>query len=133
MRLSPEAVLRRFTDILIPGYSSLQLDDETLEIAVGMLDKDPDDETKIRIHQFHEGEQILRKGEPGEIMYLICLGRVGVGRRRFGWGELDYIAYLEAGDVVGEGAVLTGKPRSADVIAKSEIVEAYSLNRDGWL
>ncbi|MEH0073949.1 cation:proton antiporter [Pannonibacter sp. Pt2] len=56
------------------------------------------------------GEYIIRKGEKGDAAYFISSGAAEV-RTAFGTHAVG------RGDVVGEIALLTGQPRSADVVA----------------
>src|SRR5262249_23833053 len=60
------------------------------------------------------GETIIRKGEPGSEMYLICRGDVevldGAGR---------VIAAMREGDCFGEVALLLSEPRTATVRART--------------
>ena len=74
---------------------------------------------------FGDGEAIVRQGEPGESMYVLCSGRVAVviepDRRE--------VARIEKGGYFGEMSLLTGEPRSATVIARGEAV-VLELNAD---
>ena len=66
------------------------------------------------------GELILRRGDPGDSMFVIYRGRVEVrlpGRD----GSMQHVAELNAGSFFGEMALLTGEPRNADVLAASEV------------
>lgn len=69
---------------------------------------------------FAKDTAIVRRGEPGDCMYIVRQGSVRVpifdedGRQRF-------CAYLGPGDFFGEMALLTGEARAADVIADGEI------------
>ena len=56
------------------------------------------------------GDVVIRKGEQADAAYFISSGEVEVkfGRRRI---------RLQAGDFVGEMALLSGQPRSADVVS----------------
>jgi CRP/FNR family cyclic AMP-dependent transcriptional regulator len=63
---------------------------------------------------FPAGAVILKKGEPGEVMYIVKAGTVEV---RDGKRLLDTV---EAGGVVGEVALLDAGDRSATVVAKTD-------------
>jgi len=60
------------------------------------------------------GDTIIRKGEPGSEMYLICRGEVEV---LDGSGKM--VATLHEGDFFGEVALLLSEPRIATVRAKT--------------
>jgi CRP/FNR family cyclic AMP-dependent transcriptional regulator len=62
-----------------------------------------------------EGQVLFDEGDPGESMFVIQSGTVGVFRRV---GDVEVpIAQLGAGELVGEMAVLEGLPRTACAIA----------------
>jgi small-conductance mechanosensitive channel/CRP-like cAMP-binding protein len=66
------------------------------------------------------GELILRRGDPGDSMFVIYRGNVQVwlpGRD----GNPQQVAELKPGNFFGEMALLTGEPRNADVITVSEV------------
>jgi CRP-like cAMP-binding protein len=89
---------------LLAGLSSSQLEDVSRRLS------------PIR---FRQGEVIIREGDPGYEMYFIEAGRVSVVR---GSGpNALLLAELGAGDLFGEMALLTGKPRSATVTALSDL------------
>jgi CRP-like cAMP-binding protein len=76
--------------------------------------------------RFSAGETFIRQGELGDSLYLIVAGTVKVVIR--GVGE---VALREAKSVIGEMAILTHQPRSADCIAISEVT-ALKLSHDAF-
>jgi CRP/FNR family cyclic AMP-dependent transcriptional regulator len=66
--------------------------------------------------RFGAGEMIFRRGDPGSSMIILVQGRLRVGTTSAEGRELT-IGLLGPGSVLGDMAVLDGKPRSADVVA----------------
>lgn len=66
--------------------------------------------------RFAGGDVIVRRGEPGTSLIVLVHGQLRVGATSSEGKELT-IGLLGPGDVLGEMAVLDGKPRSADVVA----------------
>jgi CRP-like cAMP-binding protein len=69
-------------------------------------------------HTFGDGEAIVRQGEPGDSMYVLCSGRVAVVLEP---GHHE-VAVIEQGGYFGEMSLLTGEPRTATVVARGEAV-----------
>ncbi|PYT07028.1 MAG: hypothetical protein DMF60_07955 [Acidobacteria bacterium] len=69
---------------------------------------------------FAPGELILRRGAPGDSMFVIYRGNVEV-RLPNRDGNAQQVAELKPGNFFGEMALLTGEPRNADVVAVSEV------------
>lgn len=77
---------------------------------------------------FTEGEVVVKKGDVGNIFYIIADGQVRV--HDIGLGDASYAdQILKAGDWFGERALMTGEPRAANVTAMSE-VHAYAVDRE---
>lgn len=71
---------------------------------------------------FKANEVIMREGEPGDAFYAIISGSVSVDADDpFSENVKKHIADLSAGTVVGEIAALTREPRTATVIAKTDV------------
>src|SRR5205807_4698785 len=68
----------------------------------------------LRPRAVSPGDVIIKKGDPGSEMYLICRGEVEV---LDGKGQVQ--ATLREGDCVGEVALLLSEPRTATVRAKT--------------
>jgi flavin reductase (DIM6/NTAB) family NADH-FMN oxidoreductase RutF len=73
--------------------------------------------------EYRDGETIYRTGDPGNELFLILEGTVRILR---GGRE---VASFGPGELVGEVAVLDGRPRSADVVAEGE-VRCLAVPRD---
>ena len=74
---------------------------------------------------YHEGQEIFQKGEIGNCMYVIYSGEVGI---------MDHevlLATFGKGDIFGELALLDAEPRSATVVAKSDIL-LFRIDQDDF-
>jgi small-conductance mechanosensitive channel/CRP-like cAMP-binding protein len=78
---------------------------------------------------FARGEVVTRQGADAHHLYMICSGTVSV---RAGDSQAEQeIAQLKAGEFFGEMSLLTGAPRSATVVALTE-VECYRLDAEAF-
>jgi type IV pilus assembly protein PilB len=73
--------------------------------------------TKLRERVYPANTAIVREGASGDAMFIIKNGQVEVKKREQNLGVDLTIATLGMGACFGEMALLTGKPRSATVIA----------------
>jgi glucose-6-phosphate 1-dehydrogenase len=73
------------------------------------------------------GEVIIRKGDPGAEMYLLCRGEVEVLD-----GDSKVRANLREGDCFGEIALLLDEPRTATIRAKS-LCDLFVLDKTDFL
>lgn len=71
---------------------------------------------------YAEGEAVVRRGDAGTAAYVVIAGKVAVG---------DASRLLGPGDLFGEIALLTERPRTADVTAHTD-VELTVLDRDAF-
>jgi small-conductance mechanosensitive channel len=71
--------------------------------------------TRIRV--FGSGEAIVRQGEPGQSMFVVCGGRVSVVLEPSG----QQVATIGKGGYFGEMSLLTGDPRTATVRAAGDV------------
>jgi len=73
--------------------------------------------------QFHDGEQIVKQGEPGDTFFIIVEGKTRVVKNG------APLAELHASDYFGERALLMHEPRAATVEAVGN-VKCMRLDRD---
>jgi CRP-like cAMP-binding protein len=83
-----------------------------------------------RIWSFGKGERIVKQGEFGNSLFLILQGNASVHVRTSDNGQEIVVGNLQEGDFFGEKSLLTGEPRSATVIAETdmEVIEIEKKN-----
>jgi small-conductance mechanosensitive channel/CRP-like cAMP-binding protein len=97
----------------------------------GALDADRIDRLSRRMKMliFGPDETILRQGDPGDSLYVLRSGTVAV---RTGAGETARnVRTMAAGQFFGEMSLMTGAPRSATVVAASD-VECYVVDKEAF-
>jgi small-conductance mechanosensitive channel len=85
---------------------------------------------RLRIAPFVRGEAMTRQGAEAHWLYLISRGDAEV-RVSLDGNLSERVATLHAGDFFGEMGMMTGEPRSATVIALSD-VECYRVDKDAF-
>jgi small-conductance mechanosensitive channel/CRP-like cAMP-binding protein len=81
----------------------------------------------LRSAIYGNNELIIRAGEPGDSMFIIHSGEVGV---RIGLEGLEKeVATLQTGQFFGEMSLMTGEPRRATVAARGD-VECFAVDRE---
>jgi len=80
---------------------------------------------RLGYHRHAAGQVILREGDPGRSFFIIVEGKVRVYKGGAGDGEEITLAQLGEGAFFGEMALLSGAPRTANVVAEedTEILE----------
>jgi HEAT repeat protein len=79
---------------------------------------------------FDDGEALVHEGEPGDELFVILEGRVVVTRREDD-GSTRRIRTYDAGDHIGELAVLRERPRAATVSAEGGRVRTLVIGGEG--
>jgi len=103
----------------VRAYLSQDLADEDLQVLAD----------SAQVKKFTTGADLFREGEAADGLYLIRRGSVTVSRA-IGGKEI-VLAYVAAGNVVGEMALLSGAPRMATVRAAVN-TEAIVLAPDAF-
>lgn len=113
----------------------------TLDMVWGKQSIPTTDLSKIRAFLSNEGEQtfsqgqvIIQEGEPGDSMYYVLSGTVGVYKAHGALNE-KHLASLSAGNFFGEMAVFLNEARSATVVAESSVtlLEIGMSNLDNFI
>ena len=86
--------------------------------------------SEVSIHQFAHGEYLEHEGEIGECFHLLLRGKVEILARGAN-GRTERIRELAAPNVVGEIALLQGIPRTASVVATTD-VEVAVVTKAGF-
>ncbi len=77
----------------------------------------------IKIYSFPKGKEIVYQGEESSDLFIILDGKIRASIFDDEGNEL-VIDLFDEGDFVGELSLIDGKPRSASLIAESEVVVA---------
>ena len=86
--------------------------------------------SRLRVAPFVRGEAITRQGAVAHWLYLITRGDVEV-RVSIAENLSEQIAVLHQGGFFGEMSMMTGEPRSATVIALTDVV-CYRLDKEAF-
>ena len=99
--------------------------------SIEELISDLDDLLQGKMHfnkkEFKKGELLLKEGQLGTECYIILRGKVEVFKHIV--GKKVVLGTLTAGDIVGEMALITAQPRTANVIA-TERTETVVLDKN---
>jgi len=87
--------------------------------------------TFMRLAPFGRGEVITRQNATAHWLYVLTKGEVEVKVRADNGAE-KLVTRMSAPNVFGEMGVVTGEPRTASVIAATE-VECYRLDKEAFL
>jgi len=84
---------------------------------------------KIRVRHFSAGSFVCRQGEPGDSLFIISRGKVGVFREDAPKGKV-FLNTLREGDFFGEFAFFSQSPRSAtaEALEETEILEISKVD-----
>ncbi|MSP23735.1 MAG: mechanosensitive ion channel [Myxococcales bacterium] len=83
---------------------------------------------RLQYTPFAAGEMITREGAVAHFLYIVTAGRAEV---RIGGGDGPVVATITGPDVVGEMGLMTGAPRTASVVAVTDIA-CYRLDKDAF-
>lgn len=99
-----------------------------IDITPEFLKSLPGDEGKrimegLNLLSFSKGETVIEEGDSGDSIYLIKSGRAKVSTHVL--GKVIELAILKRGDIFGEVAFITGRPRTATITAidRLEVLE----------
>ncbi len=85
----------------------------------------------LRRRTFPVGTLLFSKGDPGETMLLICSGDVRIFMHDESGNEITF-RRLGVGQIIGEFALIDGKPRSASAVVTTPL-ETLVLQRADFL
>jgi CRP/FNR family transcriptional regulator/CRP/FNR family cyclic AMP-dependent transcriptional regulator len=85
----------------------------------------------FRRRNYRRGETIMHQGDPGNVVHVVCEGRLKVVLPSEA-GDEAVLTILGPGDVLGEMALLDGEPRSATAVALEPVITA-TLSRESFM
>ena len=77
---------------------------------------------RMKVREYYRGEAIFWQGNPSDTLYLLKSGIVAVNHSLPGDTRQQTVAYIMQGAPFGEVGVLENQPRSANVIALTDVV-----------
>ena len=83
---------------------------------------------RLKATPFAKGEAITREGAVEDWLFIVFSGEADVRVHAAGGGDFQSVARLKGGAFLGEMALMTGEPRSATVVAMTD-VGCYRLDR----
>lgn len=82
-----------------------------------------------RFEEYGPGAVVVRQGDPGNRLYIVKSGALEIVAARADGADATPVAYLGAGEVLGELALLTGSPRSATIRSPEHAV-LFTLDKE---
>ncbi|MCX7793981.1 MAG: cyclic nucleotide-binding domain-containing protein [Thermodesulfovibrionales bacterium] len=130
MTLTPEKEIDRTEYTSMEEVRATPYEEETLLIS-GFLKDVPETEIKeiipdLKRINFTSGETVIEEGDSGDSIYVINSGRAKVTTHVL--GKVVELGILQRGDIFGEVAFLTGRPRTASVTAVEKL-EVFEFTR----
>ncbi|PYS93890.1 MAG: mechanosensitive ion channel protein MscS [Acidobacteria bacterium] len=116
-RKRSEELMRRDEALRSCELFSALTDDERTELA-----------TNLNVAPFIRGEVVTRQGAVAHWLYILRRGEAEVRVRADGSDLSEHVATLREGDFFGEMGLLTGEPRTATIIALTD-VDCYRLDK----
>src|SRR5207253_3060703 len=103
---------------------------------VDLFEQIPPEEKKqlchsMKVAPFTKGEVITMQGASAHWLYVLAKGEVEIRVRSDNGGHEKVVTRMTAPNVFGEMGVMTGEPRTASVVAVSE-VECYRIDKDAF-
>lgn len=84
----------------------------------------------VKKKSFKTGETIFKESEDGQSLYIIRKGEVKACKTAPD-GELFTLTIMKDGDIFGEMSFLDGRPRSATIVAVSDL-ETYYIDKNDF-
>jgi CRP-like cAMP-binding protein len=81
--------------------------------------------------QYNKGKEIFRQGDKGDALFFITQGLADITIDLPGTARKKRLQTLSSGTFFGEMALLDGKPRSANVVARDNLV-CYRLTLENF-
>ncbi|MCB9758490.1 MAG: cyclic nucleotide-binding domain-containing protein [Alphaproteobacteria bacterium] len=87
---------------------------------------------QMKLRQYHRGEVIVWQGKPSESFFVLREGIAAVERSLPGQMRPKTVAYIMPGSTFGEVGILENQPRSASIVALTDL-EVLVLRREAFL
>jgi CRP-like cAMP-binding protein len=85
--------------------------------------------TEQHVKKFSQGEIIVQEGNPGNEMYIVTAGDVGV-YKNYGEPNELFVATLEKGNFFGEMSLFLNQDRTATVVALTDVTSLVVVQKN---
>lgn len=92
------------------AFMFASLDEREKNIVIGAMEE----------KKFNEGEDVIRQGEDGDLLYVVDQGALDCFKKFKGKDEPTYLKTYHPGESFGELSLLYNAPRAATIKAKSK-------------
>ena len=109
---------------------------ETLPMFAGLSEREKNTLLAIfKSQRYSEGEMLCREGDKAFSFFIVCKGVVEIykdlGKGVTDVGGRERLGQLRKGAMIGQVSLIDGKPRSATVIAKTQVT-TLECSRDNF-
>ncbi|MFQ5674701.1 MAG: mechanosensitive ion channel family protein [bacterium] len=85
--------------------------------------------SRMRLQQFNEGDELIKQGDAGESMFILSEGVLHAFINSNNGKDRVRVGKIEPGEFFGEMSLLTGEPRTATIVASTDVV-AHEITKD---
>ena len=86
-------------------------------------------EKVTQVLRYEAGQVVFKEGDPGDSLFIVAQGQLNVTKKID--GKEQVLKSMRPGEILGEMGLLTGQPRTANAVAKSNMT-LFKIGRIGF-